>query len=499
MAISQSRYVAITSGIGGQAAASRKNMGTRVISTNSRIPTGQILEFSGAASEILKNVGAYFGTQSNEYAFAAKQCAYVSNAITQINMISYARFTPEAVAPMLIPTKNAAALSAFTSISAGSLTVSLNGVSYEMSNINLSESVSLAAVATTLTNKIHENAGGGAMFTNATVQFENGVFVLTGGETGVATVEFADNGELATALRWNKANAPILSNGAAAETAAAAMDRITNVSNNFASFVFLPALTETADIEAVSNWATAQNMQFAYSIPVTKATYSDVIAVTAGGSATILTDDENADYAEYMPCVMGATTNYNAVNGTISPMFKQFPNDKPSVEDDATANLLDPANVNYLGLTQQAGKGIAFYQRGYTQDGTDIAVLFNEIWLKDAITTQAFNLFLALNKVPANEDGVSLLTTALTSIFDEAKTNGVISVGKTLTTTQKAYIDQITGETESWRTVQENGYIFIPVLSQQTIQGKDEWVFTYTLIYGKGDSIRKVVGSDILI
>ena len=77
MAISQSRYVAITSGIGGQAAASRKNMGTRVISTNSRIPTGQILEFSGAASEILKNVGAYFGTQSKEYAFAAKQCAYV--------------------------------------------------------------------------------------------------------------------------------------------------------------------------------------------------------------------------------------------------------------------------------------------------------------------------------------------------------------------------------------------------------------------------------------
>ena len=196
---------------------------------------------------------------------------------------------------------------------------------------------------------------------------------------------------------------------------------------------------------------------------------------------------------------MGATTNYNAVNGTISPMFKQFPNDKPSIEDDATANLLDPVNVNYLGLTQQAGKGISFYQRGYTQDGTDIAVLFNEIWLKDAITTQAFNLFLALNKVPANEDGVSLLTTALTSIFDEAKTNGVISVGKTLTTTQKAYIDQITGETESWRTVQENGYIFIPVLSQQSIQGKDEWVFTYTMIYGKGDSIRKVVGSDILI
>ena len=150
MAISQSRYVAITSGIGGQAAASRKNMGTRVISTNSRIPTGQILEFSGAASEILKNVGAYFGTQSKEYAFAAKQCAYVSNAITQINMISYARFTPEAVAPMLIPTENAAALSAFTAIGAGSLTVSLNGVAYEMSNIDLSASDNLAAVATTL-------------------------------------------------------------------------------------------------------------------------------------------------------------------------------------------------------------------------------------------------------------------------------------------------------------------------------------------------------------
>lgn len=503
MAISQSRYVVITSGVGGASAASRKNMGTRCFTTNPLAPTNQVLEFSGSAADVLSSVGNYFGTQSAEYDFASKECTFVSKSIRMINMISFARYTPSAVAPTLTPTQDATSLSAFQAITAGGMTISLGGTKYTLSDVNLSSAESLSAVATAIQSAIQANVDGGSMYTAATVTYENNVFVLTGGETGAATIDYAtgDGGEndLSVALMWNQASAPILSNGAAAETVSEALDRVKNLSNNFASFVFLPALSAVSDMESASSWATAQNMQFIYSLPVTQSNYSEVSTALNGSTTTVLTYDAFNDYAEYMPCVLGATTNYNAPNGTINPMFQVFPNDEPSVTTDALANTLDPLFINYYGQTQQAGKGISFYQRGYTMDGTDIAVVFNEIWLKDAIAVQAFNMLLGLNKIPANNDGISLLTTAFSSIFAEALTNGVFQAGKELTSTQQAYIDQLTGETDSWRNVYNNGFIFIPAIEQQTLYNATNYVFVYSLIYSKGDSIRKIEGTHVLI
>ena len=108
-------------------------------------------------------------------------------------------------------------------------------------------------------------------------------------------------------------------------------------------------------------------------------------------------------------------------------------------------------------------------------------------------------MLLGLNKIPANNDGISMLTTAFSSIFAEALTNGVFQAGKELTSTQQAYIDQLTGETDSWRNVYNNGFIFIPAIEQQTLYNATNYVFVYSLIYSKGDSIRKIEGTHVLI
>ena len=70
-----------------------------------------------------------------------------------------------------------------------------------------------------------------------------------------------------------------------------------------------------------------------------------------------------------------------------------------------------------------------------------------------------------------------------------------------MTTVQKAYITSLTGDNEAWREVEQNGYYLTVSISSyvNANNGLTEYQVDYQLIYGKGDSIRKVVGSDILI
>ena len=102
MAISQSRYVLITSGVGGAAAAGRRELIARLMTTNTKAPTKGVLEFGGGAAAALKNVGIHFGTSSAEYAFAAKYFGWVSKDARQADKISFARYTPTATEPQLI-------------------------------------------------------------------------------------------------------------------------------------------------------------------------------------------------------------------------------------------------------------------------------------------------------------------------------------------------------------------------------------------------------------
>ena len=82
---------------------------------------------------------------------------------------------------------------------------------------------------------------------------------------------------------------------------------------------------------------------------------------------------------------------------------------------------------------------------------------------------------------------------------DKAVTNGTISKGKTLTTAQKAYITQLTGNEQAWYQVQNNGYYYTVNITTEIQGDKTIYKAVYTLVYSKNDTIRKVEGSNILI
>ena len=123
----------------------------------------------------------------------------------------------------------------------------------------------------------------------------------------------------------------------------------------------------------------------------------------------------------------------------------------------------------------------------------------NEIWLKSAIEAECLSMLLARKKVPANETGKALLRSVLQGIIEKALNNGTISAGKTLSTAQKVAITELTNDDAVIAIIEQVGYWLNIEIEKVSVLGNEEYHLKYTLIYSKGDSIRKVVGYDIVL
>ncbi|WLW40831.1 hypothetical protein GNAINCEL_00049 [Serratia phage KKP 3709] len=65
--ISQSRYIKIISGVGAGATVAQRQLILRLITQNSALPPGIVMEFENEGA-----VGAFFGTSSEEYKARAR-------------------------------------------------------------------------------------------------------------------------------------------------------------------------------------------------------------------------------------------------------------------------------------------------------------------------------------------------------------------------------------------------------------------------------------------
>lgn len=498
MAIAFTKYINIVSGVGGVAVATRELIG-RLFTTNPLAPTGSFFEFTSAS-----DVGNYFGLTSVEYYRSLYYFSYISKNITAPQKISIARWTDVDVPPLIYGAKLTTTLTQFQAISNGSFTLQMGADVHVIGGLDFAAATSYSDIASIIQAAII--AFSGVQWTGARVNYDagRGSFNLVGGDAVVATISVSDSGsgtQIRSLIGWAGLNA-IFSDGALAETITQTLDNSANASNNFLSFLFIPALTIDEATEATV-WTDGQGVNYQYMLPVNiidGATYS---AALINYSGTAMTASETAgEYPEMLPMANIAATNYDARNSVSSSMFLQS-NLTPSVSDTTTSNTLDSLRINYYGVTQNAGQQIAFYQRGYlTGTGTDIIdinIYANEVWLKSSLGSVIMGAFLSLSEIPANNEGQIQLLVVVQSVIDQALTNGTISIGKNLTNTQKLYITQITGDPNAWYQVQNIGYWIDIEIVPYVNNAITEYKAVYTLIYSKNDTIRKVEGSDILI
>lgn len=500
MAISFRKYVDIVSGIGAGAAVRRRDLILRIFSVNPLIPTKSLVEFDD-----IESVGAYFGTASEEYKRAQFYFGWVSKNITRAKKIAFARWTDAAVPARIFGNKDQKVLAALKLILNGSANITVGGQVATLSGVDLSSAVDLAGVASIIQTAIRAETG--TQFATATVTYNasRGSFDFTASVAGEAAISVALAGtgtDLLGPLGWSGTGA-ILSDGAAAESVTDTLTESADASNNFGTFLFMPELS-LEEIEEAAAWNTTQNVLYMFLVPVIDANASSYSAalIDYQGVALTLSEVPN-EYPEMIPGIILAATNYDARNSVQNYMFQIF-NVTPGVTTTTESNALDLIRVNYYGRTQTAGQFLDFYQRGVLSglpvNPVDMNVYANEQWLKDAVGASIMELLLALAKVSANAKGRIQLLSQIQAVIAEGLNNGTISVGKTLSNTQKLYISEITGDAEAWRQVQTIGYWLDCVMQTSVTQdGRTEYKAVYTLVYSKDDVVRKVEGSHVLI
>ena len=496
MAIPQTKYVNIISAVGGTSQVSQRDLMGRIFTANPLVPAGTVVEFSGGSDAALTAVGNYFGLASNEYKFAAKYFGYESRKGTKPQKISFAPHITEARPAALYGAVKSTTLSALTVLTNADITFKADTTTFALSGLDLSSATSFAditSVIQTALDTVEDN----------TVEFyydaELYRFVFSTVATGADhVVEYATGG-LASLLGMNAGNTgAILCDSSVSGTGLKALTDSTELSNNFYSFTFLTSVIgEEADIAA---WVKAQNVRYIWSMGVTTANASTMSAAMMEYDGVGLTLDINTQHTEFLPMAIAAAINFDTANASVDFMYQQASGIIPSVSSKTDSDTYDALRVNYYGSTQLAGDLVSFYQNGLLMGNiTSMGVYTNEAWLKDAITVNLLNLRLSLDSLPANETGLAYVKLSVQEIIEKALFNGVISVGKTLDSTQKAYVAQLTGDPTAWQAIQSVGYWLDAKVVKYTEHNVDKYKVTYLLVYSKGDSINYVDGRDIMI
>lgn len=506
--ISQGRYVDITSGVGAGSTVSTRQYILRLVTQNPLVAAGAVQSFNDP-----DDVGTFFGVLSEEYARAQAYFGFISKSIRSAAAMSFVRWVATAIAPQIVSDTSVKDLAALQAVTAGTLTFNVDGTQVPLTGFNLSSAVTLTDVASLVATKINASTNP-SLATNSSFTYNTTTqrFTLVGaapGEGSITAVATGLSTDISVLLGISGDNATATA-GQAAQTAVQAISSSASDNNNFGSYAYVNAqsLLSNDMIVAIAQWNKTQNNMYIFTFATdaeNAAVLYPLIKGYSGVAMNILSDTLPNDFVEQCPAEVLAATDYNAANATQNYMFYQFDSRNVTVNDDLTADAMDAIRANYIGQTQAAGNKLAFYQRGVlmgsAQDAVDINIYANEMWFKDYLGSQFLNAFLSLPIIPADDEGEAILTSLMQGGVDLAKTNGTISVGKSLTTIQQLYINQLTDDNTAWRQVQTIGYWFrVQMLSRTNPNSQlTEWYAKYLLVYSKNDAIRAVEGQDVLI
>ena len=523
MTIPISKYISIESTQGGSTSVGNRSLSLRLFTESLIVPSGTTtisgdvyrpsLEFTSA-----EEVASYFGTESQEYKRSSFYFGWVSKNANRPKKISFCLYNDRNIAPAVYGGNlyySNGTVNNLKTITNGTLSIEMNGAVNNIYSIDLSSaSPTLDSICTLIRTAISISSTD-PMYQNCTVTYNSGknAIEFVGGSSILPTVirilPNTTGQDLAALLNWYSTvpypRSAVWLNGALQQTITDCLNASANTNNNFGSFGFIPELTTVQNIEA-AQWNATRSELFMFLLPardlLDSTGYANALSSLQGNAITY--SPLTGQYPELIPGMIEAATDYLSSNSVQDYAFQQFAV-TPSVADLGTSNALDALNVNYVGLTQTAGQYVAFYQpgvltgQGISSNITSMTTYANEAWFKDAIMVVLLRIKLASLEIPANQIGVALLLTAIETVITQAKNNGTISVGTLLSSSQIAYVSQVTNDPNAWRQIQSVGVWKKGAVQEYQEGGQTKYKFVYTIVYKKDDVISKIEGHHILI
>lgn len=276
------------------------------------------------------------------------------------------------------------------------------------------------------------------------------------------------------------------------------LDAAIDGDETFGSFTFLKSTIPTEDeLEAVAKYnqglSTAYRMVADYTSDKDKASannyYDKYVTESEGvkGGLWNIGGLTLCDECSFLTMARLAATDYTGTNTTSCDMFKSVGGVEATVKDDDTYKTLSDLRLNFVGLVKEHGNQWNWYMRGYNMDGLDTAVYDNEMWFKSEIVKDLLTLDDSVEKIPANERGLSMVSLTVMDAINMALRNGTILPGKPLSAEKQTQVLQMLGgDGEKLDQLLTNGWVLLMELEQD---GED-YKINYKVAYLKGDAVR---------
>lgn len=417
------------------------------LSESDLIPsTSLALTFANAA-----DVGTYFGELSDEYAAALVYFKGYDNSFKKPRSLLVGRRVSAAAAAYLRGGKFTGTLEDIQEVTAGTLTVTIDGTEVDLSSLDFSSGVTSLSEACDVINTALTTAG-----SSASIAYNGGqqCFILTSGTTGAetSTITYENGSSLGILLCLTEDTGAVLSQGMDTMTVDENMNAIRLVSENWATFTNLYTPSADAEVLALSSWASAQGVEYLYvawstDIQLTAQTDTTSIAIqlkesTNGATALVY---GGYKYAAFI-CGSVASIDWERFNGVITLAFKSQSGLTATVENATDAATLLGKAVNFYGnYATRNDRFVFLYDGSMTNKGLSASYNYidpfvNAVWFNNAIQVSIMNGITMAGRVPYNEDGYTLIRAWIQDPINRALRNGVIDAGMVLSETQKAEV-----------------------------------------------------------
>lgn len=341
----------------------------------------------------------------------------------------------------------------------------------------------------------------------------SGGFVITSGITGAASGAAFATGTIAGPLLLTQATGAVLSQGADAASPADFMTALTQVTQNWGTFMttFDPdGGNGNAQKQAFANWNNNQNQRYCYvawdsditpteSDDATTSLANILKAQGISGTCPIWDNIDGPGMAAFI-CGTAASINFDATNGRITFAFRGQDGLVASVTNATVANNLIANGYNFYGAYATANQQFLMLQEGsITGRFQWLDSYINQIWLNAALQLALMELLVNSNSVPYNQAGYDLIKAACADPINAALNFGAIRPGVTLSNAQVAEINNVAGvgpdvgpilSTQGW-------YLQVVDASPQVRQARMSPPINFW--YMDGQSIQKITLSSVLV
>lgn len=325
------------------------------------------------------------------------------------------------------------AMSNFTSITTGSMKITVDGTVKTLSALNFSSAANLNAVASTITTAL---AGATCVWNANFSRFE-----ITSPTTGVtSTLTYASSTGSGTdvsallGLVSGVASAP--ANGIAAETLLACVAAIASQSGAWYGLQIADTSPTDADLLGVAAFIEGASPSRILGITTQNALALDGTSTAdlayklkaANYRRTFSQYSSSSPYATASIFGRAFTVDFQGNNTTITLKFKQEPGVTAESLNETQAAALKAKNcnvfVNYSNDT-------AIIQEGVMASGDFFDERHGLDWLQNDLQTAVYNLlYTSTTKIPQTDQGINRIVTTINDRMEQAVVNGLCAPGQ---------------------------------------------------------------------